>query len=328
MPKEVRGDAYDLLRSTCASCLATSLNGFLADGQFKQLAMNLNSKSAALVGPPLSGSSSATTAAANGGSGGGGGPEHRRSRSQGDDGLNGSAVGSANGSAGGGGGGLSNGGYYHPHHHTGISNALLLSRPVTLHDGGIASIGRSSTESALRLSERLIEGSAGIQQSVYGPPHIRLHTGPLSTLIEHVQSPNGGASFLRGRRFKLRLLMAEEVVWMGLSSSLPAGVQYRVKGICSIEARAAFACGGLSLPIPPAQRGFNTEQSKGPTSPLVPAMGASPLTARGGTPAAAATPRAPMPSPMLLGPRAVQREGTRSKLRLAVRRVMAAGDSG
>ena len=55
MPKEGRGDAYDLLRSTCASCLATSLNGFLADGQFKQLAMNLNSKSAALVGPPLSG---------------------------------------------------------------------------------------------------------------------------------------------------------------------------------------------------------------------------------------------------------------------------------
>ena len=133
-------------------------------------------------------------------------------------------------------------------------------------DGGVASVGRSP-ECALRLPDHASDGAASL--CVGGPVHLRLHTGPLSTLAVHVPlspalghasaaaaSAVAGATYLSGRRVRLQLLLPEDVLWLGLSSSHPVGVQYRVNRICNVETRATLLTGGRPIPLPPAARGF------------------------------------------------------------------------
>ena len=133
--------------------------------------------------------------------------------------------------------------------------SAMATKAVNLSEGAITAGCRSDN------TIRMVDGSIR-------PMHLRIHTGAVSTVAEHI-GPAGG-TFLRGRRVRLTLLLPEDTLWLGLSGS-KSGLQYRVRGLCSIESRSNASTGGASVPLEPGARGLGQSiklpQSPGPIEP-------------------------------------------------------------
>ena len=134
-----------------------------------------------------------------------------------------------------------------------LASSAMAGKAVHLYEGGGVTAGRGS-DCGLRL----------LGDESLGTMHMRIHTGPLSSIAEHPGA--GGATYLRGRRVRLALLLPEDILWLGLSGA-PPGLQYRVKGLCSIESRSNASTGGPSVLLEPGARGLDGSL-KLPRSPV------------------------------------------------------------
>ena len=101
-------------------------------------------------------------------------------------------------------------------------------------------------------------------------PRTHVRAGPLSSVAEHVGC--AGGTYMRGRRIRLALLLPEDTLWLGLSAT-PSGMQYRVKGLCSVESRSNANTGGTAVHVEPGARGLGSSLklplSPGPVEPPI-----------------------------------------------------------
>ena len=51
----------------------------------------------------------------------------------------------------------------------------------------------------------------------------------------------------------MALLLPEDTLWIGLSAT-PSGMQYRAKGLCSVESRSNASAGGMAVAVEPEAR--------------------------------------------------------------------------
>jgi len=130
-------------------------------------------------------------------------------------------------------------------------------KPANLNEG-VVLVGRGS-DCAIRMGDDDVNTR-----------HLRVHTGPLSSVAEHVGC--AGGTYMRGRRIRLALLLPEDTLWLGLSAT-PSGMQYRVKGLCSVESRSNANTGGTAVHVEPGARGLGSSLklplSPGPVEPPI-----------------------------------------------------------